>query len=384
MSVESVSLNLLTGLNSIYQSICSHLTPENRESILGSALWKLSGRGTGKTVVALALYSDALRMVLSAIEADGKISEDEMSECEQFFVAVASTFAKVRSEYSEYANLSKMEIRVFLQRYKNDKGVFGYQDESTKWAGVSICQNVKQHCSDGIPLSNFRKLLLSAARALIAADGVSDSEQLFLKKLSAQLKNQLGSESAAEELIVDFLMSPGSGGGADSGSSMPHAMNNQQWAASLFKEKKASSSGERQQRTTVQHSQITPMALYSPLSKQSQYNDDSKKRLSQPEKPQPKVVGPVSCPKCGSTQIFGSKRGFNHQNAAIGTLGDGLAAGLLMGSINSDDVVNNCISCGNSWTPRPERPERAANPNADSELVAGIWAVVGCKRTPEP
>ena len=292
MSVEGVSLTLLTGLNSIYQSICLHLTPENREAILGSALAKMSGRGTGKTAVASALYSDALRIVLSAIDADGKISSDEMAECETFLVAVASTFAKIRSEYGAFANLSKTETRIFLQHYKDDKGVFGYRDESTKWAGLSICRNVELHCSDGVPLETFRTLLLSAARTLIAADGVSVGEQGFLSKLSRQLKSQSASDSGDDELIMEFLGSSSTGKPNHSHSVKPPVKTNQEWADAMFPGTEEPS-GMSQPK----------MALYSD-STMRYSTSSSKTRVTQPERPTPKISGPVCCPKCGSSEIW--------------------------------------------------------------------------------
>ncbi|BAY42220.1 hypothetical protein NIES2111_66160 (plasmid) [Nostoc sp. NIES-2111] len=60
---------------------------------------------------------------------------------------------------------------------------------------------------------------------------------------------------------------------------------------------------------------------------------------------------PISCPKCGSTQLDSNKKGFNIGQALVGgvlTGGIGLAAGFW----GSNEIRLNCLRCGHRWKPR--------------------------------
>lgn len=54
----------------------------------------------------------------------------------------------------------------------------------------------------------------------------------------------------------------------------------------------------------------------------------------------------IQCPKCGSTQVTGMKKGFSVGKAVAGTL---LVGGVLMGFVGSNKVMVGCLNCGHKW-----------------------------------
>lgn len=188
MSSTTISDQCLEDFDSIQSSIARHLTPETRDGILGTNLAPLIKTGSGKTLVSLALYSDLLRIIVDSIHADGEANDQELQEAFSVLQRIAGSFARVRSEYSPYANLSPMNALSFLNFYKSDKGAFGYPVQTTKYSGIAICENVAQHFSDSIPLHQYTKLLWQCAVAIIGSDGVTPPERKYLEELSKKLR----------------------------------------------------------------------------------------------------------------------------------------------------------------------------------------------------
>ena len=61
-------------------------------------------------------------------------------------------------------------------------------------------------------------------------------------------------------------------------------------------------------------------------------------------------ASPIKCPKCGSTQIMGNKKGFSGGKAVGGALVLG-PLGVLAGLHGSKKVVVTCLNCGHKWEP---------------------------------
>lgn len=53
----------------------------------------------------------------------------------------------------------------------------------------------------------------------------------------------------------------------------------------------------------------------------------------------------VKCPKCGSTQLSASKKGFSGKNAVAGAVLTG-GIGFLAGTIGSNKIIVTCLACG--------------------------------------
>jgi pyruvate dehydrogenase complex dehydrogenase (E1) component len=59
---------------------------------------------------------------------------------------------------------------------------------------------------------------------------------------------------------------------------------------------------------------------------------------------------PIRCPKCGSTQVAATKKGFGLGKAAVGAVLLG-PAGLLGGLVGSGKVTVTCLKCGKTFDP---------------------------------
>ena len=58
----------------------------------------------------------------------------------------------------------------------------------------------------------------------------------------------------------------------------------------------------------------------------------------------------IKCPRCGSKQLTGNKRGFGLGIALVGGVLLG-GVGLLGGFLGSGKVKITCLKCGHSWQP---------------------------------
>ncbi len=56
----------------------------------------------------------------------------------------------------------------------------------------------------------------------------------------------------------------------------------------------------------------------------------------------------VTCPKCGSTQIYADTKGFSGKKACCGALLAG-PLGLLCGTHNKNKVQITCLKCKHTW-----------------------------------
>jgi len=195
---ESVTAILQSSVHSAIRSAAQHLTHDTRDALLGLVLARFT-KGTGKTVFTLACYADSLRIVFSAMAADGKIGKEEIDQAEGFLATVAAAYAAVRPEYAKFATLQRADIGAFLKQYRSDTGPFGFKDESTRWSGIGVCQNIADQCGDSAALDALRHRLIHAAETLLAADGMTDEESVYLNGLKAELGVAESAEQHDEE-----------------------------------------------------------------------------------------------------------------------------------------------------------------------------------------
>jgi|688.fasta_scaffold00481_45 hypothetical protein len=183
-AVRAVSQQFKDRTNAVIEGVMAYLRDDNAKEILGPGLSPLIGRGSLKSIVTFALYADVLRMVRDMVMADGEISDEEVQESLGLLSVLAGGFAKVRSkEYSAFAQLSLGNARQFLAQYESDAGLFGHANEATKWVGLQVCRNTEAACGDPLPLNTFRGSLIAWAKAIVASDGLEDSEQAALRDL---------------------------------------------------------------------------------------------------------------------------------------------------------------------------------------------------------
>lgn len=84
----------------------------------------------------------------------------------------------------------------------------------------------------------------------------------------------------------------------------------------------------------------------------------------------------VRCPRCGSREVIGDKRGYSVGGGLSGAMILG-PLGLLAGSLNSNEFRIRCLYCGAIWDPTERRPPEAV------EAIVGlviflIITIAGC------
>lgn len=78
----------------------------------------------------------------------------------------------------------------------------------------------------------------------------------------------------------------------------------------------------------------------------------------------------VKCPKCGSTNIVATKKGWDTGATAVGALIAG-PIGLLAGGLNKNEIILACLKCGHRWVLRKKNEgflERINHDAIDREL----------------
>ncbi len=61
-----------------------------------------------------------------------------------------------------------------------------------------------------------------------------------------------------------------------------------------------------------------------------------------------KFPASITCPKCGSAQLFAGKKGFSGKKAVAGAIVTG-GIGVLAGTIGSNQVLLTCLACGHKF-----------------------------------
>ena len=211
-TIESL---LEPGIQKAINTVAVYLNEDTRDELLGPSLARFVKNGTGKTLLTLACYADGLRVVFDTLLADGKITTTEVEVSKSFLAKVAASYAKVRSQYAGFASWTDAEIIPFLRMYRDDTGAFGLKDNSTKWSGIAVCENIAKKYGDSTALEALRETLLKGAKALLLADGMDQKEVIYLKKLEEELlgkitapkpvQNTSGMDSALTAIIqADF------------------------------------------------------------------------------------------------------------------------------------------------------------------------------------
>ena len=96
----------------------------------------------------------------------------------------------------------------------------------------------------------------------------------------------------------------------------------------------------------------------------------------------------IHCPKCGSTQIQGTEKGYGAGKAAVGVVLTG-GVGLLAGLHGSKRVKVNCLNCGHSWIPAKEAAKAKKGRGTKlgcllAILLAVLGAVIANREAPPP
>ena len=159
--------------------------------------------GTTSEIVRQALFADCLRVVYSAVMADGVIEDGEIDALHEIIAAAAGHYATgLRSQYGEFAVIDRESARAFLDRYAADRGPFG-QGARIRWPGLTLCRRAAE-LGEREALQRYTKTMTAmsaeASRLGRVADG--DPRRAHASELD-ELTRILASETTALAQGVD-------------------------------------------------------------------------------------------------------------------------------------------------------------------------------------
>jgi DNA replication protein DnaC len=94
-------------------------------------------------VIWQSLYADCLRVVHTAVSADGVINDDEIAALSEFMFTVAHHYAELLPGYRDFAATDSASIRRFFEHYAIDGGMFGAR-ATLHWPGLTLCRRAAQ------------------------------------------------------------------------------------------------------------------------------------------------------------------------------------------------------------------------------------------------
>ncbi|HEY6882382.1 MAG TPA: hypothetical protein VI299_30330, partial [Polyangiales bacterium] len=186
MSTENLrsSSILLPELDRIGDTVCDTLCLGMDEELLGANILQRvqaqlkQGRVTSADVVRLALLTDALRVCVEAIEADGKASDEELGYALALAQSTGKRLASFRDFYADLGETTAENLREFLNAHRKDKQLFGGACADTHWLGLGIVQRVSYETGDREALDRYAELMVRIAEEVLALDAsTGDREQ---------------------------------------------------------------------------------------------------------------------------------------------------------------------------------------------------------------
>ena len=140
----------------ISRGLTSFVT-SGRGSALVDELRATTG-GTASEIVWLALLADSLRVIYSAVLADGEIEDREIDAVEDVVATAARHYAaRPGSQYAEVAGADREAARAFLDGYAADRSPFG-RGARIRWPGLMMCRKAAE-LGERAPLLRYTKTM---------------------------------------------------------------------------------------------------------------------------------------------------------------------------------------------------------------------------------
>lgn len=131
--------------------------------------------GTTTEILWQALLADCLRVVHSAVMADGVIEDREIEALYEIIAEAARHYAAgLRSQYGEFAVVDRESARAFLDRYAADRGPFG-RGARIRWPGLTLCRRAAE-LGEREPLQRYAKAMTSLSAEASRIGGLSDDD----------------------------------------------------------------------------------------------------------------------------------------------------------------------------------------------------------------
>jgi hypothetical protein len=160
--------------------------------------------GTTTEIVWQALSADCLRVVYSAMMADGMIEDVEIEALYEIIAAAARHYAAgLRSQYGEFAVVDRESARAFLDRYAADRGPFG-RGARIRWPGLTLCRRAAE-LGEREALQRYTKAMTAMSAEAGRLGRVSDDDPRWRGHADEldELKRILASEATTMGQTVD-------------------------------------------------------------------------------------------------------------------------------------------------------------------------------------
>jgi AAA ATPase domain len=186
--------------------ICRGLTSfvaSGRGSALVADLSATVG-GTATEILWQALLADCLRVIYSAMLADGEIEDREIDAVNEILTTAASHYAtRPRSQYAELARVDRESSRAFLDCYAADRGPFG-RGARLRWPGLMLCRRAAE-LGEQAALRRYTKTMTSLIVEASLLGGLSEADPRGLEQADElnELRRLLASETTAMTRGVD-------------------------------------------------------------------------------------------------------------------------------------------------------------------------------------
>lgn len=159
--------------------------------------------GTTPALLRQALFADCLRVVYTALLADGRIDDSELETLFSLLYIVAKHYAGVSGHYADYGTLDQESSRWFLERYSRDSGLFGYR-APRHWPGLALCQRAAA-LGASEPLQRYERFMTWLIEAACQVGGVSDGDARQRERTAqlSELRRSLARTTAATAPVPD-------------------------------------------------------------------------------------------------------------------------------------------------------------------------------------
>ena len=150
------------------------------------------GGGSSAALLRQALFADCLRVVHSAITADGHIGEDELEALYPFADTVARHYATVlAADYGEFIVIDHDGARRFLECYAADRGLFGH-GSAKHWPGLALCRRAAE-LGERAALERYAALMAWLISAACRIGGITEHDPRWRGRMSelVELRREL-------------------------------------------------------------------------------------------------------------------------------------------------------------------------------------------------
>lgn len=158
--------------------------------------------GTTTEILWQALFADCLRVVHSAVMADGVIEDREIEALYELIANAARHYATgPRSQYAEFAVVDRESARAFLDRYAADRGPFG-RGARLRWPGLTLCRRAAE-LGERDALERYTKAMTSMVAEACRLGGVPHGDGRRGTAEIDELRRTLASETTAMGQVLD-------------------------------------------------------------------------------------------------------------------------------------------------------------------------------------